>query len=67
MTFGFNFDQSLDNTNLPSGLQSLEFGYNFTQSLDNVKDIKDQHILKGEIENVNAKKLTSIDQQKKKH
>ena len=33
--FGDRFNQSLDNTTLPSGLKVLEFGNDFNQSLDN--------------------------------
>ena len=36
LTFGFWFNQSLDNVTLPSMLQSLPFGNNFNQSLDNM-------------------------------
>ena len=36
LTFGTNFNQSLDNVTWPAGLQSLTFGICFTQSLDKV-------------------------------
>ena len=36
LTFGDQFDQSMDNVALPSGLQSLTFGPTFNQSMDNV-------------------------------
>ena len=36
LTFGDNFDQSLDNVRWPAGLQSLNFGQRFNQSLDYV-------------------------------
>ena len=35
MTFGWLFDQSLDNATLPSGLQALTFGEDFDQRLGN--------------------------------
>ena len=34
--FSTQFDQSMDNVALPSGVQSLTFGYGFNQSMDNV-------------------------------
>merc|ERR1711924_337122 len=36
LTFGYFFNQSMENLTLPSGLQSLTFGENFDQSLENV-------------------------------
>ena len=36
LTFGDDFNQSLDNVSLPGGLLQLTFGYDFNQSLDNV-------------------------------
>jgi hypothetical protein len=36
MTFGWNFNQSLDKGTLPSGLQTLTFGSAFNQSPDKV-------------------------------
>jgi hypothetical protein len=37
LEFGNNFNQSLDNIQLPELLQSLKFGWDFNQSLDNVQ------------------------------
>ena len=36
LTFGDNFNQSLDGVTLPKGLQNLTFGRNFNQSLEGV-------------------------------
>ena len=36
LTFGHNFNQSLEGVNLPSNLQSLTFGTDFNQSLEGV-------------------------------
>ena len=36
LTFGREFNQSMENVTLPSGLQSLTFGYAFNQSMENV-------------------------------
>eukprot|EP00439_Symbiodinium_sp_Y106_P008193 s1649_g1.t1 len=36
LTFGFEFNQSLDGIHLPSSLQSLTFGFEFNQSLDGI-------------------------------
>ena len=36
LTFGQNFNQSLDNVTWPAGLQSLTFGEHFEQSFANV-------------------------------
>ena len=36
LTFGFDFNQSLDGLTLPNGQQSLTFGFDFNQSLDGV-------------------------------
>ena len=35
LSFGDDFNQSMDNVALPSGLQSLTFGARFSQSMDN--------------------------------
>eukprot|EP00913_Durusdinium_trenchii_P011249 g10563.t1 len=37
LTFGMDFNASLDNAKLPSKLQSLTFGHDFNESLDHVK------------------------------
>merc|ERR1719174_3093759 len=36
LTFGRNFNKSMENVTLPSGLQSLTFGDYFNQSMDDV-------------------------------
>lgn len=36
LSFGDNFNQSLENVALPSSLDTVSFGHNFNQSLKNV-------------------------------
>jgi hypothetical protein len=37
LTFGYNFNENIDNLLLPSSLQQLTFGNDFNQSVDNLK------------------------------
>jgi hypothetical protein len=36
LTFGFEFNQSLEKVTMPSSLQTLTFGFEFNQSLEGV-------------------------------
>ena len=37
LTFGFDFNQVLDNVKFPSSLQNITFGMSFNQNVDDVK------------------------------